>query len=723
MNALLKKFYLGDVSAKFDIKIAAEASKALDILPSESVTFAGQLEMSGSFAYEYPGGWSAAGWYEASLEAGTAPAGGSPAIANGIGIRAKDDDMFDSKPPAVRFNFDVCDYRDRLASSVAGLELSGALGPVLDEYLAFDEDFAGGYVAFDSSFTNRIKAAIVSSAEAKASEVKSRIVAELNSFPCSGGTRRRLDQMMEIDEDGSVRALQNTAPSFEDLAAKMLNLPGARSAFAGYFASRGEVAVDLDVRIEESLADTSDFLKALTSAFDKLGPAQSMFNASATEKPDVAGLLDDARVAVAFDLSISAGFKINDLMAFFASSASESSLGSLFLRLNDLGVEAKASASGVSVDLFEGIGIVDGSFALSAGVRLDSPFEAELTATGDFVNGIELTGTVLGQLSFSPHGELAASLPFEVTIKNIKQSLVVLMNDADLFDDVLPLLRVDFDVCSVGDVMQSLIGTLGSIDVSAQSILGPMSLSGIDFFKDELSSTLDDLFPDVSQFAKRVLSAGGELFHLCQEIKQSGEDPPTLEDVVSHILEDVLGTSSAESSTSAATGDDAVRRRRLHEISRSSLPNRRRALRARHLMRNSYIRPQRYLQEEEDADLVGDLLDSLSVSGGFDGSKIFIRFVLDLSKQVVSSLDDIIQAPLSLLNEVDFLKKLLPGSAESSPINLDLSMDLNAGAHLSLLGMFPDHLRTCAATVSHLCFDLFSSICLLFCSWVRNHRR
>ena len=79
-------------------------------------------------------------------------------------------------------------------------------------------------------------------------------------------------------------------------------------------------------------------------------------------------------------------------------------------------------------------------------------------------------------------------------------------------------------------------------------------------------------------------------------------------------------------------------------------------------------------------------MDSLSVTGWFDGAKIFIRFELDISKQAVESLDELIQAPLDILNKVDFLSNIFPGDKGSSPINLELDLDLSASAHIGVMG-------------------------------------
>ena len=97
------------------------------------------------------------------------------------------------------------------------------------------------------------------------------------------------------------------------------------------------------------------------------------------------------------------------------------------------------------------------------------------------------------------YGTLAASLPFTATIGDYTQNLEIIFED-DFFDDTKLLVKVNYDACQVIDVIQSLLGKLGSLSVSPQSILGPVALSGIDFFDPEdVTSTLDNLFPDVGQ--------------------------------------------------------------------------------------------------------------------------------------------------------------------------------------------------------------------------------
>ena len=346
-----------------------------------------------------------------------------------------------------------------------------------------------------------MKAAIVSTAEANTNEIKNKIINEINGFPCSESGR--LD-FMEIERDASQRMLQAQS-SFDDLAARILGFDGVQSAFAGYFPGRGEISMDVGIHLEETFG-VSDFQDSLASVFGELGPAQAMFGVE-DSTADVTALLEEAQVIIAFDLTLNTGFKIQDLNQFFTASTSDSALGTLFLRIEELSVAAKASSSGLSIDLFPGssnsVGIVNGSLSLSAGVKLPAPFESELTASsGDLVNGIGLSDTFTGQLTFKPFGELSASLPFTTAINGASspQSLTILLEDDDLFDDKMVLVKVDFDACQVNDLLQSLLGTLGSIQLSAESILGPSAFSGIKFFDNTTDdSSLNKIFPDVGK--------------------------------------------------------------------------------------------------------------------------------------------------------------------------------------------------------------------------------
>ena len=63
------------------------------------------------------------------------------------------------------------------------------------------------------------------------------------------------------------------------------------------------------------------------------------------------------------------------------------------------------------------------------------------------------------------------------------------------------LVKVDFNICRLAGLMQALLGKLGSLQVSAESILGrelPLELG-------DVTESFDELFPDVGQFLNGVL--------------------------------------------------------------------------------------------------------------------------------------------------------------------------------------------------------------------------
>ena len=80
----------------------------------------------------------------------------------------------------------------------------------------------------------------------------------------------------------------------------------------------------------------------------------------------------------------------------------------------------------------------------------------------------------------------------------------------------------------------------------------------------------------------------------------------------------------------------------------------------------------------------------MTVNGSYDGTVLSLELTLDLSKQNDSfGLDDIIESPLRLLNEVPFLRSLFPQTDEmssSSSFQLDTDSSFSAGAHISVLG-------------------------------------
>ena len=89
-------------------------------------------------------------------------------------------------------------------------------------------------------------------------------------------------------------------------------------------------------------------------------------------------------------------------------------------------------------------------------------------------------------------------MTFNATIRDYTQNLEIIFED-DFFDDRKLLVKMNYDACQVVDVIHSLLGKLGSLSVSPQSILGSSALSGIDFSDPEDATTRNNIFPDVGQ--------------------------------------------------------------------------------------------------------------------------------------------------------------------------------------------------------------------------------
>ena len=95
LSLKLKKFFLGEVTASLSAAFEAEVSKSLPILPSNNVTFEGNVNLEASFAYSSISEWKLEGTFDASLEASTS---GSDVGVASLGVRAFDDNIFDTKP-------------------------------------------------------------------------------------------------------------------------------------------------------------------------------------------------------------------------------------------------------------------------------------------------------------------------------------------------------------------------------------------------------------------------------------------------------------------------------------------------------------------------------------------------------------------------------------------------------------------------------------------------
>jgi hypothetical protein len=190
---------------------------------------------------------------------------------------------------------------------------------------------------------------------------------------------------------------------------------------------------------------------------------------------------------------------------------------------------------------------------------------------------------------------------------------------------------------------------------------------------------------------------------------------PTLDDVISMLVEDVIGEALLARSrvrrhrslreahiNHAVTSHSPLKARRNargHRALRRTHPSavhlHRPAPRAAHLRHNRFTRPRRRLQNS----VVSALLDSLSITGGYDGSQIFFKLEMDISKEAVQDLEELILKPIRLLSETDFASDMsmlfsLDGSSQSS---FDLAADIgfSASAHLGATGEYITNIFQC----------------------------
>ena len=126
--------------------------------------------------------------------------------------------------------------------------------------------------------------------------------------------------------------------------------------------------------------------------------------------------------------------------------------------------------------------------------------------------------------------------------------------------------------------------------------------------------------------------------------------------------------------------------RKTHPDSRSRV-----APRARHLRYNHFTRPPRRRHLTE-ACASTELLDGLSIKGGYDGTQIFFKLELDVSKEAMNDLRDIILKPIQLLSETDFMQDLSDLFSDGASIvdsvfdSIEADISFSAGAHLGATG-------------------------------------
>ena len=113
------------------------------------------------------------------------------------------------------------------------------------------------------------------------------------------------------------------------------------------------------------------------------------------------------------------------------------------------------------------------------------------------------------------------------------------------------------------------------------------------------------------------------------------------------------------------------------------------APRARHFRYSRFTRPPRRRLQAECSST--ELLDGLSITGGYDGTRIFFKLELDVSKNDEEDLREVILKPLQQLSKADFLQELnLFGDAESVVDSIfdgiDADISFSSGAHMEASG-------------------------------------
>jgi hypothetical protein len=420
----------------------------------------------------------------------------------------------------VAFDFDLCSLKANLLDAIDSLSLKGVLDTILTNYLDLSDN-----ELFQSDIVQRIKDVVVGEGEKQVDGLKNHIKTSIEGIDCS--SRRHLSRLlsgsrMEVTSDGDVqRDLQVADDTFGFLTDLINDFEFIDSVSAGYIASRDEIAVDVGIIVDGSLTG-DDFRSALQFAFDKLDGAKDLFGATSSAQID--DLLGTLFASANFKLDISFGLKAGNLESFFAGDVTKPPVDGMFLRVNQLTVEAAAGAEDVSVVLFStssaSVEIDSGALSLSVGVSLASPYEVGLDIeTGEILSELDFETITTGRFEFEPSGHFFATLPLVATVSGEDWGIGFIFEDENLFEPPGLSARLDFDACQVVEALQLLLARLGSLSVSPDSILGPnFPFSGIDF---NLTS-FDSIFPDLGPFVEGILSAKSELFHLCSEVCDCG---------------------------------------------------------------------------------------------------------------------------------------------------------------------------------------------------------
>ena len=670
-GGIITKITLGDITAGLRFSAIGNINQEIRDV---SASFNGDLELLAGFDYSSRSGrWEKDGSFDLVLDATT-----TTAPRANVRLLASDDNIYDDAPPTTRFDFDFCAFTTQLKDAIVSLDLTGEVGGLIDRYLIHD-DFGG------SAIIDPVKGVLEELVEEEVNETKQEIMSKIDSIQCSSG---RALQDMEVPVYGYQAQREVSAlTSFADLEGLLNSIVNGTSLSvdAGLFPTRKELAVDFVLSIDKVFGSEA-FVSAFNTVFDKLGNAQDQLDQVDGTFANVTRLLHATEAIASFRLGASFGIKVENISDFFSTSSSSGTfLGSAFLRVNELGVAASIAARDVDVDaIFPSVDVRDGLLDLSVGFGLESPSEFALTTSGSLESGVDFSSRI-GRFNFALLGELHARLPIVATIAGDDDwNLVISFDDDDLFNDPGPTIVFDFNACKILDSFDSMLAKLGSAKVSAEEVLGKnVPTSGIDIFS-AIESGIGGLFPDAASFLDGVLEAKNEFYHLCKEANSTGV-APSIEDVISLIREEIDGASS---NSNSAGGDS----------NSNSVSTGRRSLRAHHLRKTQYQRPRRLrerggrrLQESSGAgtDLVDNLLDGFRVGGGFDGEKIFVCLALDLSKEVVSGVGDLLDRPLQILGGEDagFLSKVLGSDPSANFTGFDSSdtagnVAFSASAHI-----------------------------------------
>ena len=622
----ITKTTLGNIIT--DLRFSALGNIDQDI-SDVAASFGGNLDLSAGFRYSsMSGGWERDGSFDLVLDATTTES----ARAN-IRLLASDDFIYDSVPPTTRFDFDFCVFKAQMRDAITSLDLTGQMGDLIGHYFTHD-DFGG------SAIIGPVTDALALLVEKELNDTKTKMVEEIDNVQCS--TIRSLHEM-EVPVVGYRDERMLSAPSSFGDVVELLALASNESSLsinAGLFPTRKELAFDFALSINKIFASDA-FVAAFNLVFDKLGHAQDQLDQVNNTFADPARLLQAVEAVASFKLEASFGIKVENIADFFSSESNSGSfIGKAFLRIDKLETTANIVAVEVFVNnIFSSVNISDGSLDLSVGFGLQSPSEFSLVTGGTFESGLTFSDQISGgRLEFAPLGKLHARLPIVATIGGDKDwNFVISFGDDDMFDDIDPTIVFDFNACKILDAFDTMLAKLGNVKIPAKNILKTVPTSGIDLFS---AIDINSIFPDASDFLDGILEAKNEFYHLCNEAETTGV-APSIEDVISLIREEISVASDESLSTSSNSGSS------------------RRSLRAHHLRRTQYQRPRRLRDERkgrsllETTNLVENLLDGFRVDGGFDGEKIFVSLTLDLSKEAVSGVGDLLHKPLQLLGDDD----------------------------------------------------------------------